>query len=346
MTRNIVKYAALVSIVAGLTGSVTASQAASESATLDAVKARGELICGVDTGMPGFAFQDSSGEWKGLDVSYCRAIAAAVLGDPQKVKFIGTTSKVRFTVLQSREIDVLVRDSEYTLARNSQLRLMEPAVNFYTGQTFMARKSLGVSHVKELDGATICVLTGTTLETNIADYNRAMKIKINTLLFDKPEEAFAAADAQRCDGYTDDSGSVAAARSTMKVPEDWVILPETISSQAQGAFTRYDDDQWTTIVKWTHGAMLKAEALGITKANVDELKSTSTDPQVKKFLGVEGELGGALGLNNDFAYQIVKGVGNYAEVYDEYFGSKGLQLPRGLNELYTKGGLQYVASWY
>lgn len=345
ITRNILKFAACTAILTGLIGSVSESQAASGSATLDAVKARGELVCGVDTGIPGFAFQDSSGEWKGLDVAYCRAIAAAVFGDPKKVKFIGTTSKVRFTVLQSGEIDVLARDSEFTLLRNSQLRLMEPAVNFYTGQTFMVRKSLGVSHVQDLDGATICVLTGTTLETNIADFNRAKHIKINTLLFDKPEEAFAAADAQRCDGYTDDSGSVAAARSTMKTPDDWVILPETISSQAQGAYTRYDDDLWTTIVKWTHGAMLKAEMLGITKANVDEMKS-SEDPQVKKFLGIEGELGQALGLNNDFAYQIVKGVGNYGEAYDEYFGPKALGLPRGLNELYTKGGLQYVYSWY
>ena len=210
------------------------------SPTLDAVKKRGELICGVDTGIPGYAFQDASGEWKGLDIAYCRAIADAILGSPDKVKFIGTTSKVRFfSVLKSGEIDVLIRDSEHSFGRNTELGLDEPADNFYTAQTFMARKSLNVAHLKELNGATICVLTGTTLETNVADYNRANNVKINTLLFEKPEEAFAAAEAGRCDGYTDDGGSVAAARSTMKVPADWIYIPETIGGLSPlGSFTR------------------------------------------------------------------------------------------------------------
>ena len=198
---------------------------------------------------------------------YCRALADAILGSPTKVKFIGTTSKVRFSVLQSGEIDVLIRDSEHTFIRNTQLGLDEPAVNFYTAQTFMVRKSLDVAHTKDLNGATICVLTGTTLETNIADYNRANNIKINTLLFDKPEEAFAAADAGRCDGYTDDGGSVAAARSTMKQPDDWIFLPETIGGlQPLGPFTRQGDEAWTRLVKWVHYAMLEGEVLGITKA--------------------------------------------------------------------------------
>jgi general L-amino acid transport system substrate-binding protein len=210
--------------LAGLAGSASA-QDQLKSATMDKIKQRGELICGVDTGIPGYAFQDSKGEWQGLDVAYCRAIADALLGSPNKVKYIGTTSKVRFSVLQSGEIDVLIRDSELTFVRNTQLGLDEPAYNFFTAQTFMVRKSLNVAHMKDLNGATICVLTGTTLETNIADYNRANNIKINTLLFDKPEEAFAAADAGRCDGYTDDGGSVAAARSTMKKPDDWMFIP-------------------------------------------------------------------------------------------------------------------------
>ena len=211
-----------------------AAQAPSKSATLDAVKKRGQLICGIDTGIPGYAYQDSTGKWQGLDVALCRAIATAVLGDPDKVKYIGLTSKVRFTVLASGEIDVLIRDSELTFARNTNLGLGEPAVNFFTGQTFMVRKSLGVAHTKDLDGATICLETGTTLETNIADFNRANKIKIKTLLFERPEEAFAAVEAGRCDGYTDDGGSVAAARSTMKVPGDWVFLPETIGREPLG----------------------------------------------------------------------------------------------------------------
>ncbi|MBV8961679.1 MAG: amino acid ABC transporter substrate-binding protein, partial [Hyphomicrobiales bacterium] len=228
---------AVIAAVLGF-GAQAYAQSTVKSPTLDAVKKRGQLSCGIDTGIPGYAYQDSSGKWQGLDVAFCRAIAAAVLGDPEKVKFTGLTSKVRFTVLASGEIDVLIRDSELTFARNTQLGLAEPAVNFYTGQTFMVRKSLGVSHVKELNGATICVETGTTLETNIADYNRANNIKIGTLLFERPEEAFAAVEAGRCDGYTDDGGSVAAARSTMKNPDDWVFLPETIGREPLGPYVR------------------------------------------------------------------------------------------------------------
>src|SRR6202046_4829208 len=325
---------------------LNAAQAQVNSPTLDAVKKRGQLICGIDTGIPGYAFQDSSGEWQGLDVSLCRAIADAVLGSPTKVKFIGLTSKEGFSVLKSGEIDVLIRDSEHSFTRNTSLGLDEPAVNLYTGQTFMVRKALGVAHLKELTGATICVLTGTTLETNIADYNRANKLQIKTLLFERPEEAFAAAEAGRCDGYTDDGGSVAAARSTMKKPDDWMFMPEVLSRQPLGPHTRQGDDRWTDIVKWTHFAMLEAEELGITQANVDEMKKTSTDPQVKKFLGLEGDLGKGLGLDNDFAYKVVKAVGNYGEVYEATFGSKGLGLPRGLNNLYRNGGLMYPYSWY
>lgn len=273
-------------------------------------------------------------------------MAAATLGDPEKVKYIGTTSKVRFSVLQSGEIDLLVRDSELTLKRDSALGLVEVTPNFYTGQTIMVRKSLNVAHVKDLNGATVCLLTGTTLETNIADYNRANNIKIGTLLFERPEEAFAAAEAGRCDGYTDDGGSVAAGRSAMKKPDDWIFLPEVLSRQPLGPHTRQGDDRWTDIVKWTHFAMLEAEELGITQANVDEMKKTSTDPQVKKFLGLEGDLGKGLGLDNDFAYKVVKAVGNYGEVYEATFGSKGLGLPRGLNNLYRNGGLMYPYSWY
>jgi len=347
MTRPLI-ISAVCAVLTGTVALPTAGFAQSDikSPTLDAVKARGQLVCGVDTGIPGYAFQDASGKWLGLDVSYCRAVAAAVLGDPEKVKYIGTTSKVRFTVLQSGEIDMLIRDSEHTLLRNSAMGLEEPATNFYTGQTFMVKKSLGVQHAKDLNGATICLLTGTTLETNIADFNRANNIKINTLLFDKPEEAFAAAEAGRCDGYTDDGGSVAAARSTMKKPDDWMFLPETISRQPLGSFTRYGDDRWSAIVKWVHEAMLEAEVLGITKANIDEIKKSSTDPQVKKFLGLEGDLGKGLGLDNDWAYRIIKAEGNYGEVYDQYFGSKGLGLPRGLNNLWLNGGLMYPSSWY
>jgi len=344
-TRVTVCAAALACLLT-FTGTANAQNEV-KSVTLDAVKKRGQLICGVDTGIPGYAFQDSKGQWQGLDIAYCRAIADAVLGSPDKVKYIGTTSKVRFSVLQSGEIDVLIRDSEHTFIRNTQLGLDEPAVNFFTGQTFMVKKSLGVAHTKDLNGATICLLTGTTLETNIADYNRANNIKINTLLFDKSEEAFAAADAGRCDGYTDDGGSVAAARSTMKQPNDWVFLPETIGGlQPLGSFTRQGDEAWTRLVKWVHYAMLEIEVLGIDKGNLEQMKQ-SKDPETRRFLGLEGDFGKLLGVDNEWAYRIAKDIGSYGAVYDATFGDKGgLGLPRGMNNLYLKGGLQTMPTWH
>lgn len=347
MLRHALRSAIFGTICAGLLGFGPA-RAEISSPTLDAVKKRGELICGIDTGIPGFAFQDAAGEWQGLDVAYCRAIATAVLGSPKKVKFIGTTSKVRFSVLKSGEIDVLIRDSEQSFKRNTDLGLDEPAVNFFTGQTFMVRKSLAVEHLKQLDGATICVLTGTTLETNIADFNRANSIKIKTLLFEKPEEAFAAADSGRCDGYTDDGGSVAAARSTMKVPGDWMFVVETIGGlQPLGSLTRQGDEAWTRLVKWVHYAMLEAEVLDITRANAAEKAKDSKDPDVRRFFGLEGDFGVLLGVDNGWAGRIAKDVGNYGEVYDATFGVKGgLGLPRGMNNLYDKGGLQTLPTWH
>jgi general L-amino acid transport system substrate-binding protein len=337
---RLIACAVLAAVTFGFTG---AARADFNSPTLDAIKKRDQLICGVDTGIPGFAFQDASGKWQGLDIAYCQAIAAAVLGDPNKVKYVGTTAKVRFSVLQSGEIDVLIRDSTHTLSRNTDLGLATGAINFFTGQAFMVKKSLGVAHVKDLNGATICVLTGTTLELNIADYGRANNIKINTLLFEKPEEAFAAAEAGRCDGYTDDGGSVAAARSAMKTPGDWIILPELISREFLGSYTRQGDERWSILVKWVHYAMLEAEVLGITQANVDQIKASATNPEVRGFLGLENDYGKFLGVDNAWAYNIVKAVGNYGENYDKYFGP--LELPRGWNNLYNNGGLQYPLSW-
>lgn len=319
------------------------AQAQVRSATLDAVKKRGELVCGVDTGIPGFAFQDASGKWSGLDVAYCRAIAAATLGNPDKVKYVGLTTKVRFTVLQSGEIDVLVRDSTLTFSRDTQLNLSQVAVNFYAGQAFMVKKALNVAALKDLNGATICMLTGATLELNIADYSAANNVKIGSLLFDKPEEAFAAAEAGRCDGYTDDSGSVAAARSTMKVPNDWVILPDVISKEPLGIHAREGDEKWVDMLKWIHFALITAEEFGITKANVDQMKSSDPkDPAVRRLLGIEGDFGTLLGLDNAWAYNAIKAVGNYGEIYDTFFGPSALGLPRGLNNLWSKGGLQYA----
>jgi general L-amino acid transport system substrate-binding protein len=328
--------------VAALLLSMAPAQAQVKSPTLDAIKKRGELICGVDTGIPGFAFQDSAGKWKGFDIAYCRSIAAAVLGDPEKVKYMGVTAKVRFTVLQSGEIDVLIRDSTLTFSRDTQLNLSEVAVNLYAGQAFMVRKSLNVASTKQLDGATICMITGATLELNIADYGPANNIKINSLLFEKPEEAFAAAEAGRCDGYTDDSGSVAAARSTMKKPDDWMILPELISKEPLGIHAREGDEKWTDILQWVHYALLSAEEMGVTKANIDQIKSSDPkDPFMRRLLGLEGDFGKLLGIDNEWAYRAVKVSGNYGEIYDEFFGPNALGLPRALNNLYTKGGLMY-----
>ena len=315
---------------------------ASAQATVAAIKQRGTLNCGVDAGIPGFAYQDKDGKWIGFDVDYCRALAAAILGDPEKVKYVGTTTKVRFTMLQAGEFDILIRDSTLTFTRNTQLGLDELVVNFYAGQGFMVRKSLGAKKVADLNGATICTITGATLELNIADHARSHGVKIDTLLFEKTEEAFAAAESGRCDGYTDDSGSLAAARSTMKNPADWDILEELISKEPLGLHVRHGDQNWSIIAKWMHYALLTAEELGVTKANVDDMRKGSQDPFIRRLLGEEGDFGKLLGLDNKWAYNAIKSVGNYGEIYEAHFGAKGLALPRGLNNQWTKGGLQYA----
>jgi general L-amino acid transport system substrate-binding protein len=344
--KRALKYAAVLGVVGGVVGFSQQSMAqTTTSPTLSAVKQRGELVCGVDTGLAGYAFQDSSGHWQGLDVSLCRGVAAAVLGDASKVRFVGATSQDRFTLLQSGQIDLLVRDTTETFVRNNSLHLAEPVTNFYTGQMFLVRKNLGVQHVNQLNGATICLLTGTTLEHDIADYSRVNHITINTLLFDRPEQAFAAMQAGRCDGYTDDGGSVAAARSSLAKPSDWVILPEVITTEPLGAFVRDGDPDWTNIVKWTHYAMLEGEVLGMTEENIDQMKAKATDPVSRRFLGLDGGFGEMLGLDDAWSYRVIKQVGNYGEVYDKYFGPKALGLPRGQNNLWLNGGLQYPLPW-
>jgi general L-amino acid transport system substrate-binding protein len=344
MHTTVVRAAVLgLAIAVGVTLSGLAlTQTKPISPTVDAIKKRDQLICGTDTGIPGFAYQDNTGRWLGFDVDYCRAIAAAIVGDPEKIKFIGTTAKVRFTVLQSGEIDLLIRNSTLTFVRNNQLNLAEIAINFYAGQGFMVRKSLGVKTAKELNGATICMVTGATLELNIADFGKINNIKINSLLFERTEEAFAAAESGRCDGYTDDTGSLAAARSTMKNPNDWMVLAEVISKEPLGIHARQGDERYADMLKWVHYAIVTAEELGINKSNIDEMKKSSQDPFVRRLLGVEGDFGLMLGLDNDWAYRALKVTGNYGEVYDQYFGPKALDLPRGLNNLWNKGGLQYA----
>jgi general L-amino acid transport system substrate-binding protein len=310
--------------------------------TVDAIKKRGALSCGVDTGVPGFATQDNAGKWLGFDIAYCRAIAAAVLHDAEKVKYVPTTAAARFTILQSGEIDVLIRDSTLTFTRSVQLGLDEIAVTFYAGEGFLVSKKLGVSKITELNGATICVITGATLELNIADFARSNGTKIGTLLFDKPDEAVQAMETGRCDGYTDDTGSLAGMRSTLKNPNDWVVLDGVISKEPLGIHARSGDPAWQKILFWLHAALLTAEELGITKANADQMKTSSKDPFVRRLLGTEGELGKKMGLDDEWALRAIKTAGNYGELYEQYWGPKALDLPRGLNSLWTKGGLQYA----
>jgi general L-amino acid transport system substrate-binding protein len=310
--------------------------------TADAIKKRGMLNCGVDTGVPGFATQDNTGRWKGLDIDYCHAIAAAVLGDPEKIKFTPLTAAARFTVLQAGEIDVLIRDSTLTFNRSTELGLDEIAINFYAGQGFLVRKNLGVTKAVDLQGATMCMVTGATLELNIADFARSHGAKIGSLLFDKVEEAIAAMEAGRCDGYTDDSGSLAGLRSTLKNPADWVIMPELISKEPLGIHVKGGDGRWNRILFWLDTALKTAEEFGITQANVDQMKSTSKDPFILRVLGVEGDTGTKLGIDNEWAYRAIKAVGNYGEIYDRHFGPQALNLPRGLNNLWNNGGLHYT----
>lgn len=309
--------------------------------TVDAIKKRGQLACGVDTGIPGFAFQDSSGAWNGFDVGYCRAIAAAVLGDPAKVRYVPTTTPTRFTVLQSGEIDVLIRDSTLTMTRNLQLHLAQVAINFYAGQGFLVSKKLGVSKITDLNGATICTITGATMELNIADFARLVGTKIGTLLFDKSDEAIAAMESGRCDGYTDDTGSLAAVRSTLKTPADWVVLEGVISKEPLGIHARAADVNWVNILFWVDAALKSAEEYGVTKANIDE-KKAGNDPVIKRLLGAEGGFGEMMGLDNAWSYRAIKAAGNYGELYDEFFGPKALDLARGQNKLYKDGGLVYT----
>lgn len=311
-------------------------------ATVEAIKKRGALNCGIDTGVPGFASLDNAGKWHGFDISYCRAIAAAVLGDAEKIRFVPTTTPARFAMLQSGEIDVLIRDSTLTFTRSVQLGLDEVAITFFSGQGFLVSKKLGVSKIAELNGATICTLTGATLELNIADFTRSNGTKIGTLLFEKADEAVTAMEAGRCDGYSDNTGSLAGMRSTLKNPADWVVLDGVISKEPLGIHARGGDVQWSKLLYWIHAALLTAEDLGVTSANADELKKTSTDPFVRRLLGVEGEFGKKMGLDDEWALRAVKTEGNYGQIYDTYFGPKALDLPRGQNNLATKGGLQYA----
>jgi general L-amino acid transport system substrate-binding protein len=314
---------------------------AAHADTLADVKAKGFLQCGANTGLLGFGSPDDKGDWKGFDVDFCRAIAVAVFNDPTKVKFTPLTAKERFTALQSGEVDVLVRNTTWTLSRDSQMGLIFAGVNYYDGQGFMVRKSLGISSALELSGASVCVQTGTTTELNLADYFRANGMQFNPVVFEKSDEVVQAYDAGRCDAFTTDASGLYAERLKLTNPADHMVLPEIISKEPLGPVVRQGDDKWLTVVKWTHFVMLNAEEAGVTSANVEQMK-TSDNPDIKRMLGTEGTFGEPMGLTNDWAANVIAKIGNYGEVFDRNVGpDTPLGISRGLNALWTKGGLQY-----
>lgn len=311
------------------------------AAMLDTIKGRGQLVAGVAGKVPGFSVPDDKGVWRGLDVDFCRALAAAIFNDPEKVKFVPTTTKERFTALQTGEIDVLSRNTTWTFERDAQ-GLDFAGVLFYDGQGFMVNKKLGVKSAKDLNGASICIQIGTTTEKNVSDYFAANNMKFKPVVFESADESAVMYDTGRCDVYTTDGSGLAARRVTLSKQEDHLILPEIISKEPLGPAVRQGDQQWSDIVRWTLFALINAEELGVTSKNVDEMLK-SKNPDVMRLLGTEGNYGEQIGLTKDWVYRIVKHVGNYGEIYDRNVGpNTPLKLERGQNALWTKGGLMYA----
>lgn len=312
------------------------------ASTLDDVKAAGQIKCGVSQGLPGFSNPDDQGNWTGIDVDVCRAVSAAIFGDPDKVEYKPLSAKTRFTALQSGEIDVLSRNTTWTATRDNSLGLDFTGVTYYDGQGFMVRKDLGVKSATELSGAAVCTNTGTTTELNVADYFRAHGMDYTVVAFEKADEVVAAYDSGRCDVYTTDRSGLAAQRVKLSEPDAHVVLPEIISKEPLGPVVREGDNNWGDIVRWSLNAMIDAEELGVTSDNVDQMKG-SDNPGIKRLLGTEGDLGGQLGLSSDWAYNIIKKVGNYSEIYERNVGpNTPLKLERGVNALWTKGGILYA----
>jgi general L-amino acid transport system substrate-binding protein len=322
-------------------GAILVSSAAS-AATLDDVKKRGEVSCGVNTGLPGFSMPDQSNRWTGLDVDICRAVAAAVLNDANKVKYRPLTANERFTALQSGEVEILSRNTTWTQSRDAGLGITFVGVTYYDGQGFMAKKKQNVKSAKELDGAAVCVLAGTTTELNLADYFRANKMSYKAVVFDTSDKTTEGFETDRCDVLSSDQSQLYSLRSKLKDPESAVVLPEIISKEPLGAAVRQNDAQWQNIVRWSLFAMINAEDLGIDSKNVDDMKK-STNPDIQRFIGTTGEMGKNIGLDNEWAYRIVKQVGNYSESFERNVGSGSpLKISRGLNALWNKGGIMYA----
>ena len=318
------------------------SVTASSAATLDDVKAKGFVQCGVSQGLPGFSNPDASGAWSGIDIDYCRAVAAAIFGSADAAKFTPLSAKERFTALQSGEIDILSRNTTWTMTRDSSLGLNFAGVTYYDGQGFMVRKDLGVASALELSGASVCTNTGTTTELNVSDYFRGNKLEYEIVAFEKADEVVAAYDAGRCDVYTTDASGLYAQRLKLANPGDHIVLPEIISKEPLGPVVRQGDDQWFNIAKWVLNALINAEELGLTQANVASMMG-SDNPSVKRLLGEEGTYGEYIGLGNDWAVNAIKAVGNYGELYDRNVGpDTTLGIARGVNRLWSDGGLIYA----
>ena len=311
--------------------------------TLDDVKKRGHLQCGINTGLAGFAYTDDKGNWRGFDVAYCRALAAAVLGNPDKVKYVNLTGKTRFPALASGEIDVLSRNTTWTFSRDVDLGFTFLGVSYYDGQGFIGRRSLGIKSAKELNGASICIQTGTTTELNLADFFRSNKMKYEPVPIETNSEARKGYLSERCDVYTTDASGLAATKSTFKDASKHMVFPEIISKEPLGPVVRQGDDQWADIGRWVLNALIVAEELGVTKANVAAKVKGSKNPEVRRMLGTEGSMGKMLGLDASWAVRAIASEGNYAEIFEKYVGSKTpLGLSRGLNALYKDGGILYA----
>ena len=312
------------------------------AATLDKVKAADTLKCGVNPGLPGFSFTDDAGNWTGFEEAYCRALDGAVLGDADKVSFVPLTGKNRFPALAAGEVDILPRNTTWTFSRDVNLGFTFIGIYYYDGQGFIGRKALGVTSATELDGASICIQTGTTTELNLADFVRINNMTYEPVPIETNAEARVAYEAERCDVYTTDISGLAATRTTFDDPDAHMVFPEIISKEPLGPLVRQGDDQWADIARWTLNALITAEELGVTRANVAEMANGTDHPEINRMLGTEGSLGGLLGLDARWAVRAIAAEGNFAEIFDKYLGAGSLLgLPRGLNALYKDGGILY-----
>ena len=314
-----------------------------QAGTLEDIQAADELRCGINTGLPGFAYTDDMGRWTGFDVAYCRALAAAVLGDADKISFVNLTGANRFPALQAGEIDVLSRNTTWTLSRDVDLGLTFVGVNYYDGQGFIGRKALGVMSAKELDGASVCIQTGTTTELNLADFFRTNNMSYEPVPIETNAEARAAYEADRCDVYTTDASGLAATKATFDDPEAHIVYPEIVSKEPLGPLVRHGDDQWADIARWVLNALIIAEELGVNQGNVEDMAMGTDHPEINRMLGSEGSYGEMLGLDAKWAVRAIAAEGNYAEIFDKYIGpATPLGLQRGLNALYKDGGILYA----